>query len=296
MADEPTHAPGSSEPEAAPAPGRPSPLLATIANLLLPPLGHAYAGALGRGITLVLVLSAVSTLAIVLAVRVPTVATILLVYAAVAATQLLLPLDALLTARKRRGDLTWRRRPWAMYLLIACLVLAARVALQAVVKFEVRAFRIPSESMTPTLQIGDFLFAEMATYRARKPSRGDVIIFRYPVDPSKEFIHRVVALPNETVEVRNKQVYIDGLPLDETWAHHDDPETWPAERGPRDQFGPFRVPEGAVFVMGDRRDNANDSRFWGPLRIGAIRGHARVLYWSWNGAAPRWDRIGRRIE
>jgi signal peptidase I len=138
----------------------------------------------------------------------------------------------------------------------------------------------------------------MATYRTRMPARGDVIIFRFPQDPAQEFVHRIVALPNEVVEVRNKQVFIDGLPLDETHAVHGGPEIWPAERGPRDQFGPFRVPDGAVFVMGDRRDNANDSRFWGPLPIGEILGRARVLYWSWDGArsTPRWDRLGRPVD
>jgi signal peptidase I len=196
----------------------------------------------------------------------------------------------------RRSDPTWRTRPWHRLLLLAIAVLAASEGVKVVIRFEARAYRIPSASMSPTLLVGDFLYAEMATYRAQLPGRGDVVIYRYPGNPALEYVHRVVGLPNETIEVRNKQVFIDGLPLDETYVHHDDPAMWPSERGPRDQFGPFRIPADAVFVMGDQRDNSNDSRFWGPLRVTRIRGLARVLYWSWDGGTPRWERIGRPIE
>ena len=167
--------------------------------------------------------------------------------------------------------------------------------------FVVQAFKIPSGSMLPTLQIGDHLLVNKLAYGIRipvvgkrilqvfKPQRDDVIVFLYPLDRSKDYIKRVKAIAGETVEVRDKQVYINGKKIDDPYAFHD-----PRGRGSHNDFGPFTVPDGHVFVMGDNRENSSDSRFWGPVPIGDIQGKAFIIYFSfWDDTwKPRLERVG----
>ena len=175
--------------------------------------------------------------------------------------------------------------------------------------FVVQAFKIPSGSMLPTLQIGDHILVNKFLYGPRlevpltqtslgqlpgirKPHPGDIIVFVWPKDRSKDFIKRVVATEGQTVEMRNKQVYIDGKPWDDPHA------TYTAGRaGPGDNFGPLTVPPDHVFVMGDNRDQSYDSRFWGPVPVSDIKGKALIIYWSWDGPDRwvRWERIGRLV-
>jgi signal peptidase I len=168
--------------------------------------------------------------------------------------------------------------------------------------FVIQAFRIPSESMKNTLLVGDFLFVNKFEYGPkipfthirlpgiRKPKRGDVIVFQFPQDPSKDFIKRCIATGGETVEVRDKHVYVDGKPLDEPYAIHSDPNDG---IDIRDNYGPYTVPPGDLFMMGDNRDNSNDSRYWGPLPMDLVKGRAMFLYWSWDSERgwPRWNRL-----
>jgi signal peptidase I len=108
--------------------------------------------------------------------------------------------------------------------------------------------------------------------------RGDIIVFVFPEEPSKDFIKRVIALPGETIEIRKKKIYINGKEIEDKWGFFKDDYVGP----PRDDFGPFQVPQGHVFVMGDNRDESNDSRFWGPVNIENIKGKAFIIYFSWN--------------
>jgi len=176
--------------------------------------------------------------------------------------------------------------------------------------FVIQAFRIPSASMQDTLLIGDFLFVNKFEYGPkipftqirlpgiRAPKRGDVIVFQFPQDPSKDFIKRCVATGGETIEIRDKKVSIDGVPLREVYAIHSDPTIRPSGYDYRDNFGPYTVTKGQLFMMGDNRDNSNDSRFWGPLTMDLVKGRAMFLYWSWNSDThwPRWNRIFRPIH
>jgi signal peptidase I len=173
--------------------------------------------------------------------------------------------------------------------------------------FVIQAFKIPSPSMLPTLLIGDhilvnkFLFGFQIPFSngkimaIREPQRGDVIVFRYPRDRKLDFIKRCVAVGGETVEVREKQVFINGEPIDFSQAVFLDDGSM---LNGRDTFGPVTVPEGKVFVMGDNRDNSNDSRFWGFVDLTDVKGKAIVIYWSWNKAnsRPRFGRIGDGID
>ena len=176
--------------------------------------------------------------------------------------------------------------------------------------FVIQAFRIPSESMRDTLLVGDFLFVNKFEYGPkipfthirlpglRPPHRGDVIVFQFPQDPSKDFIKRCIATGGQTLEVHNKQVSVDGRPLTEPYTIHTDPTVRPAGYDYRDNFGPVTVGSGELFMMGDNRDNSNDSRYWGTLDMDLVKGRAMFLYWSWDGEHnwPRWNRIFHPIR
>jgi len=175
--------------------------------------------------------------------------------------------------------------------------------------FLVQAFKIPSGSMLPTLQIGDHLLVNKLLYGIRipflgkrviqvfQPERDDIIVFVFPEDRSKDFIKRVKAVAGETIEVRNKVVYVNGKRLEDPYAFYA-PNAQLIANSPRDNFGPLVVPEGEVFVMGDNRDHSHDSRFWGTVPIDDILGKAFILYWSWDSEAfrPRLSRMGTLIE
>ncbi len=166
--------------------------------------------------------------------------------------------------------------------------------------FVIQAFRIPSESMVPTLLVGDFLFVNKFEFGPkipfthirlpglRAPRRGDVIVFQWPVNPSKDFIKRCIATGGQTIEVRGKKVIVDGDTLREPYAVHIDPGLHPQGYDVRDYFGPFTVKPGELFMMGDNRDNSNDSRFWGPVNMDLVKGHAMFIYFSTAGG-NLWD-------
>ncbi|HEY3216266.1 MAG TPA: signal peptidase I [Candidatus Eisenbacteria bacterium] len=193
------------------------------------------------------------------------------------------------------------------YLEAALWALALTLFLRA---FVIQAFRIPSESMRDTLLVGDFLFVNKFEYGPkipfthirlpglRPPHTRDVIVFQFPQDPSKDFIKRCIATGGQTVEVRNKQVLVEGKALQEPYVIHTDPSVRPAGYDYRDNFGPQTVGPGELFMMGDNRDNSNDSRYWGTLDLDLVKGHAMFLYWSWDGQRnwPRWNRIFQVIH
>lgn len=176
-------------------------------------------------------------------------------------------------------------------------VLAAVVFALFARTFLFQAFEVPSPSMEKNVLTGDrllvnkFVFAGGAGPLAailpeRAVRRGDVVVFRFPEDPRRDFIKRVVGLPGETVAIRDKRVFVDGRLLDEPYAFHADDTVWPdepsiaAEHRLRDQLPSVRVPPEAYFVMGDNRDDSNDSRYWGPVPAGHIEGRALFVYWS----------------
>ncbi len=184
--------------------------------------------------------------------------------------------------------------------------------------FIVQAFKIPSGSMLPTLQIGDHLLVSKFIYGVKLPftgtmlvpikevSRGDVVVFRFPKDRSIDYIKRVIGIPGDTVEIKNKKVLVNGKPIEDSHAHLTASAILKAKASPRDNLGPILVPEDRIFVMGDNRDNSYDSRFWGFVDQKDILGKAFILYWSWDIKEPllsvdrftsiRWGRFGNLID
>jgi signal peptidase I len=176
--------------------------------------------------------------------------------------------------------------------------------------FIIQAFKIPSGSMIPTLQIGDHILVNKFIYGVKipflnktiipykNPKMGDIIVFQYPVEPDKDFIKRVIGCPGDVVVVKNKKVFVNDVPLNHDPGTFTDMYMISGQINPRDNFGPITVPAGSYFVMGDNRDNSYDSRFWGFVNESQIRGKALIIYWSWDNEdfGVRWKRIGSLIK
>jgi signal peptidase I len=205
------------------------------------------------------------------------------------------------------------------------LVIAVILAL-FIRTFVVQAFKIPTGSMEPNLLIGDHLLVnklvvgpylsavERTLLPMKEVVRGNVLVFKYPEDPERDFIKRVIGLPGEQIEVRHKRVYVNGRLLDEPYAHYLEPpppvpeeiESGPDQQGlggdPRESYGPVTVPPKHYFVMGDNRDNSQDSRYWGFLPGDYVKGKALVIYWSYEAEAgnvvsgTRWGRLLHQVR
>ncbi len=196
------------------------------------------------------------------------------------------------------------------------LVIAIILAL-VIRTFVVQAFKIPSGSMIPTLLIGDHILVNKFIYGVKLPftdivlipitvpGRGDVIVFRFPKDESKDFIKRVVGIPGDKIEVRDKVLYVNGIEQNEGFTNDTVDALSSQIMASRDNFGPVNVPENSYFVMGDNRDHSLDSRFWGFVDFKKIKGEAFLIYWSWDkesevlewlGGWSRWGRIGKVIR
>ena len=183
--------------------------------------------------------------------------------------------------------------------------------------FVVQAFKIPTGSMENNLLIGDhllvnkFVFAPTSTRLERMLlpidpiRRGDIIVFKYPEEPERDFIKRVIGLPGETLELKNKKVYINNKPLDEPYVHflvQPDDENG-GDFDVRVRYGPVTVPDGHYFMMGDNRDNSQDSRYWGFLPQDYVKGKALFVYFSFGEeegglsvTGVRWNRILHQIH
>jgi len=188
---------------------------------------------------------------------------------------------------------------------VESLALAVIVAL-VVRSSVVEAFWVPSGSMLPTIQIGDHLFVNKLAYGMHIDvpfvnkalvltqwsglDRGDIVVFVSPVDRRTDLIKRVVAVGGDTVEIRNKRLYINGEPVEDTHATFSDQST--RSSSPRDNFGPVTVPDGKFFVLGDNRDQSYDSRYWGFADERDVKGKATFIYWS----GMKWDRLGHFVR
>jgi len=192
---------------------------------------------------------------------------------------------------------------------VEAIVIAVLLAL-VLRQFAVQAFTIPSGSMMDTLLIGDYILVNKFLYGAeipltdihlpgiRSPARGDIIVFKYPNDESRDFIKRIVAVGGDTIQVRDNRVWLNGKLLDEPSVRPGSFHTTPSTHcGYLYACEPLRVPRDSYFVMGDNRDNSQDSRYWGFVKREKIRGKAFLIYWSWNGDSHwlRWRRLGHYL-
>jgi signal peptidase I len=165
-----------------------------------------------------------------------------------------------------------------------------------------QAFKIPTGSMEPNLLVGDHLIVNKMRFMPIK--RGDVVVFKFPKDPERDFIKRVIGLPGDKIELHKKKVYVNGQPIEEPYAHFMEP---PSSDGTvhtddlREEYGPVNVPADQYFMMGDNRDNSEDSRYWGFLPKSYVKGNAEFLYFSVDDqsslvSGTRWERIGKIVR
>jgi signal peptidase I len=202
-------------------------------------------------------------------------------------------------------------------------VIAIAVFLSLIIKaFVFQAFNIPSTSMENSLKIGDYFLGEKISVKVRPPNRNEVVVFKYPLNPDKFFIKRCLAIAGDTILIRDKVLFVNGIPVDERpGVHFSDPKVLSSIYSNRDNFGPLIVPDGHIFLLGDNRDMSQDSRFWGFLPKNSIVSRPLFVYFSWapDENAPeynsvfslvpmffynlvhfperiRWDRIGKGVS
>ena len=197
-----------------------------------------------------------------------------------------------------------KRRKSVMWETVEAILWAGVIAF-ITITFIVQAFKIPSGSMLSTLQVGDYLLVNKFWYGLKQPFSddyliegadpkiGDIVVFRYPRDPEVDYIKRIVGVPGDTLEMRDRQLYRNGVKVDEPYIQITQPSAYE-----RDNFPAITVPPGKYFTMGDNRDESYDSRFWGFVDRTAIRGKAWRIYWSWEKfmSGIRWNRIGKAVE
>ena len=173
-----------------------------------------------------------------------------------------------------------------------------------------QSYKSTTHSMDETIVEGDYFLVNKFIYgrkipftdnrflKIHEPRRGDVIVFAYPEDPGKDFVMRVVGIPGDEVEGIDKKIYVNAELLENPNESHKEKDIILREQNPRDTFGPVKVPENSLFVMGDNRDRSFDSRFWGCVSYDRIKGLAFFKYWSWDPEhrRVRWDNIGKRID
>jgi signal peptidase I len=195
----------------------------------------------------------------------------------------------------KKGRETRKKSLLREYLEAAAIAIVLALFIRA---FVVQAFKIPSGSMEPTLLIGDHILVNKFLYGIKapfinktiipitNPERGDIIVFIYPLDRKKDFIKRVIGLPGDEIRIVNNRIYINGKAYDDPYGVYGD------NTRENKNLGPFMVPEGSLFVMGDNRDHSYDSRYWGFVPMESVKGKAMIIYWSW----PHWKRFGHIIR
>lgn len=179
---------------------------------------------------------------------------------------------------------------WYIYLTIILInSFAINPLIMSIKPF--KAYKMPSGSMEPTLFAGDSLIVRKTLYGDKEPERKDIVVFRYPAYPHKDFIQRVIGLPGDKIEIRRRQVIVNDQPLEENYVFTSQATSSPTKPSVHDQFGPVVVPDRKLFVLGDNRDHSYDSRYWGFVDYSDLKGKALYIYW-----AKDRGRIGKEIR
>jgi signal peptidase I len=287
-----------------------NPIISLLLSLIAPGLGQIYNGQLKKGILLYFVgLLILFTFSIVGLYFYG-----LIIFLLVGICWFIFVLaDSFITAIKIKRIKLNNYNKWYIYLIFILLIHIIGLGSKNFL-LTVKAYSIPSGAMQQTLLIGDYLLVNKCSYGIRNPltnkvwipigspQRGDVVVFIFPQDPTKDYIKRVIGLPGDRIQITNKQVFINGKLYKTPQAVYEDPAIIPAPQRPtdpgRDNLGPVIVPANSYFVLGDNRDRSYDSRFWGFVPMANFRGKALYIYLSRDqkNSRIRWERIGRTIH
>jgi signal peptidase I len=264
--------------------------IAALLSLITPGLGQVYNGQLLKGLAFYL-----GNLILTFLYRATGLAYQLFGLISIAAVALIYCIiiigDAGWTAYRTKDFVLKPYNRGYLYFLIILLTLISTFAIDGVLFREkgIKEYKMPSGSMEPTIEVGDRFVVALGYYPKNKMKRGDVIVFVSPKEARKIFVKRVAGLPGDVVEIRHKALFLNGDSCSEPYTIHLDPYELPASEMPRDNFGPDTIPDNKVFVMGDNRDNSNDSRFFGNIDFQAVKGKALYLYWPLKQG--RWGKI-----
>jgi signal peptidase I len=193
------------------------------------------------------------------------------------------------------------QKSWNWKLLIFVIVFSIIVSAGSrifVRAYIFQSFKVPSSSMKPTLLVGDNIFVNKLSLDPNKFERGDIIVFEYPKDPSKVMVKRVIGLPGDIIEIRDKALFVNDNFFEEDYVVHADQHIFTKDLNERNNFGPITIPANYIFVLGDNRDASFDSRFWGFVEVSKVEGKVNRIYWSWDeeNSRVRWERIGDTVH
>jgi signal peptidase I len=275
--------------------------ISAILTILIVGLGHIYSGNAKRGIFLYFIPQSIFVvICIGLLLKYPNMIGLILTLLLFVCFYIFCISDAIRFSKPKKSSYNLKKyNRWYIYLL--CWILSAFIFQPlfgtAIKRHIIQAYKIPSGAMIPTLQIGDQILTKKKYLLGDSINRGDIVTFPFPEDPSKVFIKRVIGLGGEKFEIKEKQVFINNIPLTESYIQNTDNRIISAKQMPRDNFGPIDIPDDSLFVMGDNRDESNDSRFWGFIKKSSVTGKAISVYWSWDklNTKVRWHRIGHSI-
>lgn len=272
-------------------------ILAFILSFFAPGLGHLYSGAVKRGAILLAAELLIDSLFVVATIRFAAVFFLsfpgLLSFCGVGLSflcfHIYIAVDAAARCRRVRE---LRLRAYNRWYVYAGVLLAFHISsvltdytvpdIRTEIRKVAQAYQITSSSMEPALMVGDHILCDKGYFLSHLPKTGDLVIFKYPLDTSKHFAKRIMATEGQTIEIRDKVVYINGRKIRDPWGHHADSKILPADQSPRDTLGPVTVPKGLVFVLGDNRDRSLDSRFFGLIENKYIAAKPLYIYWAKN--------------
>lgn len=276
---------------------------AALLSLVVPGLGHVYAGSPGRGAAYFATTVAAAYVQVPLAFfDALTIASYGCVLAMMLAVRIVGIVDSVRIVHSvGRAYQLQRYNLWYTYVAIA----VGAFLLVSPTRLAARAYRIPSGAMLPTVQIGDHVITNMALYPRTPPSRGDLVVFRYPGNRNETYIKRIIGLPGETIAIHQRRVSVNGHEIDDPWGFCPDGRGLgdpSADCGPpvdrMDEMAPRTLGADQYFMLGDNRQHSQDSRVWGALPKADLLGKVLGVYWSWDSdqLRPRLDRIGRSLE
>lgn len=290
--------------------------LAGLLSYLLPGLGQVYNGQALKGLFFNFIFTLwggiVFTLIFYTARQEITRIKIFLVFIALLisfAAHLYVIIESIQTARKKGSAFQlqiYNRGTIYFTAILVCLLIDHAVT-TAIKENVIKPYRIAAGSMEPSLKAGDFIIGNQMYFSTHNPERGDIVLFKYPANEQMDFIKRIIGLPGDTLEIINKNVWINGKKLNESYVQHVDSIIYPQYETVRDNFGPFLLSPNSYFVMGDNRDNSLDSRHWGTVKRHQIKGKLSFIYFSWDNSIPVWklfpkffsirlNRIGKMIN